>query len=150
MTMHYILFTGFLLKTKHLTVCFKNLDDEPSDGPNQYVFLSGFYSTGILNSLDTVGARIDTVTNVSCDSLDDTKRLFNEMMQRDRQEQTLKADVLKDIRTYEIIRFLNEIILSNIDHFQQKIQYVRNFLSVSFFVHFNLITNYFTYQMRFP
>ncbi|CAF5214171.1 unnamed protein product, partial [Rotaria magnacalcarata] len=46
---------------------------------------------------DTVGARIDTVTNVSCDRLDDTKRLFNEMMQRDRQEQTLKADVLKDI-----------------------------------------------------
>ncbi|CAF3921090.1 unnamed protein product, partial [Rotaria magnacalcarata] len=75
----------------------KYIDDEPSDGPNQYVFLSGFYSAGLLNSLDTVGARIDTVTNVSCDRLDDTKRLFNEMMQRDRQEQTLKADVLKDI-----------------------------------------------------
>ncbi|CAM4745848.1 unnamed protein product [Rotaria magnacalcarata] len=75
----------------------KYIDDEPSDGPNQYVFLSGFYSAGLLNSFDTVGARIDTVTNVSCDRLDDTKRLFNEMMQRDRQEQTLKADVLKDI-----------------------------------------------------
>ncbi|CAF4994224.1 unnamed protein product, partial [Rotaria socialis] len=91
--------------------------DEPSDGPNQYVFLSGFYSTGLLNSLDTVGARIDTVTNVSCDRLDDTKRLFNEMMQRDRQEQTLKADVLKDILTPEQIAQQIERNDQTLNHF---------------------------------
>jgi len=75
------------------------LDDEPDDGPNQYIYLSGFYSISLLNALDSVGIRIDTITNVSCDSFDETKRLFDEMMQRERQEQTLKADVLKEIRT---------------------------------------------------
>lgn len=74
------------------------LDDEPTDGPNQYIFLSGFYSIALLNGLDDVGILIDTITNVSCDSLNETKRLFDEMIQRERQEQTLKADVLKDIR----------------------------------------------------
>lgn len=79
-------------------LCF-DLDDEPADGPNQYVFLSGFFSIGLLPAVDTMGVRIDTITNVSCDSLDETKRLFEEMIQRDRQEQTLKADVLKDTST---------------------------------------------------
>jgi hypothetical protein len=83
------------------------LDDEPSDGPNQYIYLSGFYSIGLLNALDDVGIRIDTITNVSCDSLNETKRLFDEMIQRERQEQTLKADVLKDMRMYKIIKTKN-------------------------------------------
>jgi hypothetical protein len=77
---------------------FLYLDDEPNDGPNQYVYLSGFYSINLLNALNDVGIRIDTITNVSCDSFNETKRLFDEMIQRDRQEQTLKADVLKEIR----------------------------------------------------
>jgi hypothetical protein len=76
-----------------------DLDDEPADGPNQYVFLSGFFSAGLLPAIDTMGVRIDTITNVSCDSVEETKRLYEEMIQRDRQEQTLKADVLKDIST---------------------------------------------------
>ena len=77
------------------------LDDEPKDGPNQYIYLSGFYSVGLLTALDEVGIRIDTITKISCDSLNETKKLFDEMMQRERQEQTLKADVLKEIRTYK-------------------------------------------------
>lgn len=80
-------------------VCFA-LDDEPKDGPNQYIYLSGFYSVGLLHALDEVGIRIDTITNVSCDNVNETKQLFEEMVRRDRQEQTLKADVLKEIRTY--------------------------------------------------
>jgi hypothetical protein len=76
-----------------------NLDDEPNDGPRQYIYLSGFYSIGLLNALDDVGIRIDTITSVSCDSLDETKQLFDEIIRRDRQEQSLKADVLKEIRT---------------------------------------------------
>lgn len=76
-----------------------HLDDEPSDGPDQYVYLSGFYTIGLLNALEAVGVRVDTITNVSCGSVEDTARLFEEMIQRERQEQTLKADVLKDTRT---------------------------------------------------
>ena len=87
------------IRTKTNACFFSHLDDEPNDGPNQYVFLSGFYSISLLNALDEVGIRIDTITNVSCDSLNETKRLFDEMIQRERQEQTLKADVLKEIRT---------------------------------------------------
>ncbi len=79
---------------------FLHLDDEPNDGPNQYIYLSGFYSIGLLNALNDVGIRIDTITNVTCEGLNETKRLFNEMIHRERQEQTLKADVLKDIRMY--------------------------------------------------
>lgn len=108
-----------------------NLDDEPSDGPNQYIFISGFYSTGLLNALDTVAVRIDTITNVSCDSLDDTTRLFNEIIQRERQEQTLKADVLKDIRKYDN-RKRFYVLCINADFFQKKIQYVRIFRFIFF------------------
>ncbi|CAF0831903.1 unnamed protein product [Rotaria sp. Silwood1] len=86
----------------------KYIDDEPNDGPNQYIFLSGFYSTGLLNALDSVEIHIDTITNISCDSLNETKHLFDEMIQRDRQEQSLKADVLKDILTPEQIAQQNE------------------------------------------
>lgn len=85
------------------------LDDEPVDGANQYIFLSGFYSIGLLTALDDVGIRIDTITNVSCDSLNETKRLFDEMIQRERQEQTLKADVLKEIRMYLILKIFKKI-----------------------------------------
>ncbi len=84
------------------------LDDEPNDGANQYIYLSGFYSIGLLNALDDVGIRIDTITNVSCDSLNETKRLFDEMIRRERQEQTLKADVLKDIRMYKMIKIIKK------------------------------------------
>ncbi|UJR27796.1 hypothetical protein I4U23_009067 [Adineta vaga] len=76
----------------------KYVDDEPNDGPNQYIYLSGFYSIGLLHALDDVGIRIDTITDVSCDNLDETKQLFDEMIRRDRQEQTLKSDVLKEIQ----------------------------------------------------
>jgi hypothetical protein len=79
------------------------LDDEPVDGPNQYIYLSGFYSIGLLNALDENGIRIDTVSKISCDNINETKQLFDEMMHRERQEQTLKADVLKDIRTYKML-----------------------------------------------
>ena len=75
------------------------LDDEPTDGPNQYIFLSGFYTIDLLVALGENGVRMDTLTNVSCDRLDETRHLFDEMIQRERQEQTLKADVLKEIRT---------------------------------------------------
>jgi hypothetical protein len=88
----------FIKKNKFLFFC---LDDEPNDGANQYIFFSGFYSVGLLNALDDVGIRIDTITNISCDSLNETKRLFDEMIQRERQEQTLKADILKEIRMYK-------------------------------------------------
>ncbi|CAF0734574.1 unnamed protein product [Rotaria sordida] len=96
-------------ETKYIeSLQIKKEDDEPNDGPNQYVFLSGFYSTGLLSALDSNGVHIDTITNVSCDSLNETKYLFDEMIQRDRQEQTLKADVLKDILTPEQIAQQNE------------------------------------------
>lgn len=74
------------------------LDDEPADGPHQYILLSGFYSIGLLNCLNDVGILIDTITNISCDNINRTKRLFEEMIQRERQELTLKADLLKEIR----------------------------------------------------
>lgn len=115
------------------------LDDEPDDGPNQYIYLSGFYSIALLNALDDVGIRIDTITNVSCDSLNETKRLFDEMIQRERQEQTLKADVLKDIRMYKIrdvFFLLTLIVISDKD----------SICKIFFFL--NLITNGVTYQMR--
>ncbi|CAF1080181.1 unnamed protein product [Adineta steineri] len=86
----------------------KYIDDEPKDGPNQYIYLSGFYSIGLLHALDDVGIRIDTITDVSCDSLEETKQLFDEMIRRDRQEQTLKADVLKEIPTPEQIAEQNQ------------------------------------------
>ncbi|CAF0822833.1 unnamed protein product [Adineta ricciae] len=76
----------------------KYVDDEPNDGPNQYIYLSGFYSIGLLHALDDVSIRIDTITNVSSDNLDETNNLFEEMIRRDRQEQTLKSDVLKEIQ----------------------------------------------------
>jgi hypothetical protein len=72
------------------------LDDEPKDGPKQYIYLSGFYSIDFLKALDTMDIRIDTITNLSCENSNETKRLFDEIVQRDRQEQTLKADVLKE------------------------------------------------------
>lgn len=86
----------------------KYIDDEPKDGPNQYIFLSGFYTIGLLVGLDEIGIRIDTLTNVSCDHLNQTKHLFDEMIQRERQEQTLKADVLKEIPTPEQIDEQNQ------------------------------------------
>ncbi|CAF4304519.1 unnamed protein product, partial [Adineta steineri] len=86
----------------------KYIDDEPKDGPNQYIYLSGFYSIGLLHALEDVGIRIDTITDVSCDSLEETKQLFDEMIRRDRQEQTLKADVLKEIPTPEQIAEQNQ------------------------------------------
>lgn len=54
---------------------------------------------GLLTGLDSLDIRIDTVTNISCDHVEQTKRLNEEMIQRDRQEQTLKADVMKDPST---------------------------------------------------
>jgi hypothetical protein len=87
---------------------FSHLDDEPLDGPNQYIYLSGFYSIGLLPALNDLEVRIDTITNVSCDSLNETKRLFDEINQREKQEQTLKADVLKDISTYSILMIMSK------------------------------------------
>ena len=46
------------------------------------------------------------------------------MIQRDRQEQTLKADILKEIRMYETVWIITKI-LYKLDYLQKKIQYVR-------------------------
>jgi hypothetical protein len=61
------------------------------------------------------------------------------MIQRERQEQTLKADVLKDIRMYKIrdvFFLLTLIVISDKD----------SICKIFFFL--NLITNGVTYQMR--
>ena len=116
-----------------------HLDDEPSDGPDQYVYLSGFYTIGLLNALEAVGVRVDTITNVSCGSVEDTARLFEEMIQRERQEQTLKADVLKDTRTYTCSCNANARF-SALDRFQARIPYVRRLILFPPFLSTNEIT----------
>ena len=92
------MFAKLFISLFHFLTSYVHLDDEPTDGPNQYIYLSGFYSIGLLHALDDNGIRIDTITNVSSDNHDETNKLFEEMIRRDRQEQTLKSDVLKEIR----------------------------------------------------
>lgn len=71
----------------------KYFDDEPKDGPNHYIILSGFYSATLLNHLDDFQLPIDCIIKFKSPS---SQRIFNfmtEIQEREKTETNLKANL---------------------------------------------------------
>ncbi len=71
----------------------KHIDDEPRDGPNHYVILSGFYSPQLLENIDDFSIQVDCLMKFKSNSLDMIKKFINEIEEREGLETNLKANL---------------------------------------------------------
>ena len=71
----------------------KYFDDEPKDGPNHYVILSGFYSAMILNQLDEFQLPIDCIIKFKSPSTERIHSFLTEIQEREKTETNLKANL---------------------------------------------------------
>lgn len=69
------------------------LDDEPRDGPNHYIILSGFYSANILNYIDDYQVPIDCLMKFKTGNADLVRRFLAEIEERERLETNLKQNL---------------------------------------------------------
>lgn len=71
----------------------KYIDDEPKDGPNHYIILSGFYSTNFLNQLDDFMIPIDCLIKFKAANKNIIENFMVEIEERERLETNLKANL---------------------------------------------------------
>jgi hypothetical protein len=71
----------------------KYFDDEPKDGPNHYVILSGFYSAMILNHLDEFQLPIDCIIKFKSPNTERIVSFLTEIQEREKTETNLKANL---------------------------------------------------------
>lgn len=77
----------------------KYIDDEPRDGPNHYILLSGFYSPTLLNYLDEFNLPIDCLIKFKSQDSAEIYKYILEIDEREKLETNLKAN-LKINRKY--------------------------------------------------
>ena len=71
----------------------KYADDEPKDGPNHYIILSGFYSPSFFNFIDEYGIPIDCLMKFKTSNPDLIGKFMAEIEERERLETNLKANL---------------------------------------------------------
>ena len=71
----------------------KFADDEPRDGPNHYIILSGFYSPTLFNFIDEYGIAIDCLMKFKTGNPELIGKFMAEIEERERLETNLKANL---------------------------------------------------------
>ncbi|RNA34736.1 sperm-associated antigen 17, partial [Brachionus plicatilis] len=71
----------------------KYVDDEPKDGPNHYIILSGFYSPNFFNQLDDFMIPIDCLIKFKAANKNLIENFMLEIEERERLETNLKANL---------------------------------------------------------
>lgn len=97
----------------------KYLDDEPSDGADHYVILSGFHSSNFLNYLDEYAQPIDCLIKFKSISYDIVKGFGYEIEERERLENNLRTNLKINNDANE--KFLSSNFENSID--QKKVHY---------------------------
>lgn len=69
------------------------IDDEPKDGANHYIILSGFYSPNLFNLIDEVGIPIDCLIRFKTLNYELVKKFVSEVEERERLESNLKVNL---------------------------------------------------------
>lgn len=69
------------------------IDDEPKDGANHYIILSGFYSPNLLNFIDEFSIPIDCLIKFKSMNYDLLKTFAAEIEEKERLETNLKANL---------------------------------------------------------
>ena len=71
----------------------KFCDDEPKDGPNHYIILSGFYSATFFNFIDEFQIPIDCLMKFKTGNSELINKFMAEIEERERLETNLKANL---------------------------------------------------------
>ena len=71
----------------------KYADDEPKDGPNHYIILSGFYSPTLFNFIDEYHIPIDCLMKFKAGNTELISKFMAEIEERERLETNLKANL---------------------------------------------------------
>ena len=71
----------------------KYFDDEPKDGPQHYIILSGFYSASLLNYLDEYLLPIDCIIKFKSPNPDRILKFMTEIQEREKTESNIKANL---------------------------------------------------------
>lgn len=71
----------------------KYTDDEPKDGPNHYIILSGFYSSTFFNFIDEFNIPVDCIIRFKAPNHDIINKFMLEIEDREKLETNLKANL---------------------------------------------------------
>ncbi len=74
-------------------MCAPKIDDEPKDGPDHYVILSGFYSPGLFNFIDEYRMPVDCIIKFKSPNQDLIMQFLSEIENREKLETNLKTSL---------------------------------------------------------
>ncbi len=70
-----------------------DVDDEPKDGPDHYIILSGFYSPGLFNYIDEFCLPADCIIKFKSPNVDLIMQFLAEIENREKLETNLKTSL---------------------------------------------------------
>ena len=100
----------------------KYIDDEPKDGPNHYIILSGFYSHNIFTQLDDFMIPIDCLIKFKVANKSLIENFMLEIEERERLETNLKTN-LKLNDAEKLDRVDSEAFSENRQNYLQKVKF---------------------------